>query len=51
MLSLYVNNQQHIIANDDYYIRQMASGLDEVVFTISIWDEVYPQLVEEALSS
>ena len=48
MLSLYVNNQQHIIANDDYYIRQMASGLDEVVFTISIWDEVYPQLVEEA---
>lgn len=48
MLSLYVNNQQHIIANDDYYIRQLASGLDEVVFTISIWDEVYPQLVEEA---
>ena len=48
MLSLYVNNQQHIIANDDYYIRQMASGLDEVVFTISIWDEAYPQLVEEA---
>lgn len=48
MLSLYVNNQQHIIANDDYYIRQTASGLDEVVFTISIWDEVYPQLAEEA---
>lgn len=48
MLSLYVNNQQHIIANDDYYIRQLASGLDEVVFTISIWDEAYPHLVEEA---
>ena len=48
MLSLYVNNQQHIIANDDYYIRQIASGLDEVIFNISIWDPIYPQLVEEA---
>lgn len=48
MLSLYTNDSQIVIANDDYYIRQMASGLDEVVFTISIWDEVYPQLVEEA---
>lgn len=48
MLSLYTNDSQIVIANDDYYIRQIASGLDEVVFTISIWDEVYPQLVEEA---
>ena len=48
MLSLYTNDSQIVIANDDYYIRQLASGLDEVVFTISIWDEVYPQLVEEA---
>lgn len=48
MLSLYTNDSQIIIANDDYYIRQLASGLDEVVFTISIWDEAYPQLVEEA---
>lgn len=48
MLSLYTNDSQIVIANDDYYIRQMASGLDEVVFTISIWDEAYPQLVEEA---
>lgn len=48
MLSLYTNDSQIVIANDDYYIRQMASGLDEVVFTISIWDEAYPHLVEEA---
>lgn len=48
MLSLYTNNQQQIIANDDYYIRQLASGYDEIVFTISIWDELYPQLIEEA---
>lgn len=48
MLSLYTNDSQIVIANDDYYIRQLASGLDEVVFTISIWDEAYPHLVEEA---
>lgn len=48
MISLYTNDSQIVIANDDYYIRQLASGLDEVVFTISIWDEAYPQLVEEA---
>lgn len=48
MLTLYTNGEQYPIANDDYYIRELASGLDEVVFTISIWDELYPQLVEEA---
>lgn len=32
---------------DDYYIRQLASGYDEIVFNISIWDELYPQLSEE----
>lgn len=32
---------------DDYYIRQLASGYDEVVFNISIWDPLYPDLVEE----
>ena len=48
MLTLYTNGEQHPIANDDFYIRELASGLDEVVFTISIWDELYPQLVEEA---
>ena len=48
MLTLYTNGEQYPIANDDYYIRELASGLDEVVFTISIWDELYPRLVEEA---
>lgn len=32
---------------NDYYIRQLASGYDEVVFNISIWDPLYPDLVEE----
>lgn len=43
-----MNNEQQIIQCDDYYIRQLASGYDEIVFNISIWDPLYPQLVEEA---
>lgn len=37
-----------LIRCDNYYIRELASGLDEVIFTISVWDPVYPLLVEEA---
>ena len=48
MLTLYTDGKQYPIPNDDYYVRELASGYDEVVFTISIWDELYPQLVEEA---
>lgn len=42
-----MNNEQQIIQCDDYYIRELASGYDEVVFNISIWDPLYPQLTEE----
>lgn len=48
MLSLYSGGQQHPIQYDDYYIRQLASGLDEVVLNVSIWDELYPLMEEEA---
>ena len=48
MLSLYSGGQQYPIQYDDYYIRQLASGLDEVVLNVSIWDELYPLMVEEA---
>ena len=48
MLTLYTDGKQYPIANDDYYVRELASGYDEVVFNISIWDELYPKLVEEA---
>lgn len=47
MLSLYSGGQQYPIQYDDYYIRQLASGLDEVVLNVSIWDELYPLMVEE----
>ena len=33
---------------DDYYIKQLASGLDELIFTISIWDENYAAIQEES---
>lgn len=48
MLSLYSGGQQYPLQYDDYYIRQLASGLDEVVLNVSIWDELYPLMVEEA---
>lgn len=32
---------------DDYYIKELASGLDELLFTISIYDEAYPLIQEE----
>jgi len=37
-----------ILRCDDYYIREKIDGLDEVIFTIDVWDPVYPELVEEA---
>ncbi len=48
MLTLYANNAAYPIKNDDYYIRQLDSGRDELIFNISIWDELYPLIVEEA---
>lgn len=48
MLTLYANNTAYPIKNDDYYIRQVDTGRDELIFSISIWDELYPLIVEEA---
>ena len=48
MLTLYANNTAYPIKNDDYYIRQVDTGRDELIFNISIWDELYPLIVEEA---
>lgn len=48
MLTLYAGGQGYPIKNDDYYIRQLASGMDELIFEISIRDELYPEIVEEA---
>ena len=48
MLTLYANNTAYPLKVDDYYIRQVDTGRDELIFNISIWDEMYPMIVEEA---
>lgn len=47
MLTLYHNGQQHIIQDTEYYIRELANGLDEVIFNLSIYDPIYAILAEE----
>lgn len=37
-----------VLKNDEYYIKKMLSGVDELFFDISIWDEHYPLITEEA---
>lgn len=46
MLTLLDNKE--VLRCDDYYVRELANGLDELIFTISVWDPIYPYLVEEA---
>ena len=47
MLTVYSGENGYPIMNDDYYIRYLASGLDEIVFNVSIRDEVYQYITEE----
>jgi phage minor structural protein len=37
-----------VIRTNNWYIKELSSGLDELVFTISIYDPMYPALQEEA---
>ena len=48
MLILYKNGQEIMLQQTEYYIRELASGLDELIFDISIWDPNYPDINEEA---
>ena len=48
MLKILINGQDRIIQCDDYYVRQLSSGLDEVIFNVSIYDPLYPYITEEA---
>ena len=47
MLTLYHNGQELVIDNTEYYVRELASGLDEVIFELSIWDPIYALINEE----
>lgn len=48
MLTLITTGGAIPLKVDDYYIRQIASGLDELIFTISVWDDDYPLIQEES---
>lgn len=49
MLTLYANNTAYPLKCDDYYIREVDGGRDELIIpAFSIWDELYPFIVEEA---
>ena len=48
MLKL-LSDSNAVLNVDDFYIREQASGLDELIFTMSIYDENYPHVLEEAI--
>ena len=47
MLTLYHDGQELVIDNTEYYVRELASGLDEIIFELSIWDPNYALINEE----
>lgn len=47
MLTLYHDGAEYPIENTEYYVRELASGLDEIIFDISIWDPNYARISEE----
>ena len=47
MLTLYHNSQMVVLDTTEYYIRELASGMDELIFDISIWDPAYAMMAEE----
>ena len=48
MLKL-LSSEDQVLQVDDFYILEKSSGLDELVFNISIYDENYPYILEEAV--
>lgn len=47
MLTLYAPSGAVPLPFDDYYIKELASGLDELCFSVSIWAAEYPLIQEE----
>ena len=48
MLTLITNGGAVPLHIDDYYIKHLASGLDELIFSVNIWDEEYQLIQEES---
>ena len=47
MLTLFHGGNEYPIQNTEYFIRELASGLDEVSLDISIYDPIYAIIQEE----
>lgn len=47
MLTLYHNGEQYPLQDTEYYVRELANGLDEIIFTLSIYDPIYAIMSEE----
>ena len=48
MLTLLTNSGAVPLHIDDYYIKHLASGLDELIFSVNIWDAEYQLIQEES---
>ena len=48
MLKL-LSDQSAVLDVDDFYIVEKTSGMDELIFNMSIYDENYPHVLEEAI--
>lgn len=48
MLTLITTGGSIPLKVDDYYIKELASGLDELIFSVSIWDNDYVLIQEES---
>ena len=48
MLTLYTGAGAVPLQIDDYYVKELASGINELCFTISIWDDAYALIQEES---
>lgn len=49
MLTIFNGSDGYPISQDDYYIRELASGYDEVIFHVNIRDPIYQYVREEAI--
>lgn len=49
MLKLINGTEAEVVNVDDFYIKEESDGLDELIFNISIYDPIYPKILEEAI--
>ena len=48
MLKL-ISDVSAVLNLDDFYICEKSNGLDELIFNMSIYDDNYPHVLEEAV--